>query len=255
MLRDLFAKLFPKSQATLDPEKMPSHVAIIMDGNGRWATRRGLPRVAGHRAGAEALKRCVRACADLGIKNLTVYAFSTENWERPKDEVNFLMSLFSEMIDRELAGLKRNKVWIRFLGRLSRLPKELQDKIAMASDETREGAKFNLNIMVNYGGRAEIVDAVNSIVKEMRDLPAGRQGGRREIGEGDISKNLYTAGLPDPDLVIRTAWERRISNFMLWQIAYSELYFTKTLWPDFGMEALKAAVLDYQGRQRRFGRI
>ncbi len=248
---NIFARLFPKIEDHVDPKNIPAHIAVIMDGNGRWATRRGLPRIAGHRAGVEALKRTLRACADLGVKHLTVYAFSTENWERPKNEVDFLMALFSETIDRELAELKRNKISIRFLGRLSDLPQELQGKIAKAMGETRDGAQFNLNIMVNYGGRAEIADAVNKI----RDGRRETGDEKAEIDEKDISNNLYTAGIPDPDLLIRTAYERRISNFMLWQIAYSELYFTRKLWPDFGREEIIKAIIDYQGRERRFGKI
>jgi len=250
MLSNLISRIFGSALPQLDPLKIPAHIAIIMDGNGRWATQRGLPRVAGHRMGAESLKKVISACGDVGVKFLTVYAFSTENWERPKSEVEFLMSLFSEMLDKEIKDLSAKGVRIRFLGRLDRFPQELRMKMEKAMFDTTVNDAFNLNIMVNYGGRAEIVDAVNKITG-IRD----KGSGVREINEKMISDNLYTAGLPDPDLLIRTAYERRVSNFMLWQIAYTELYFTKTLWPDFGKGELIKAIADYQERVRRFGRI
>jgi undecaprenyl diphosphate synthase len=251
MLFRFFRKVFFNSAVVLDKKRMPQHVAVIMDGNGRWATRKGLPRVAGHRMGAEALKRTITACGDLGIGYLTVYAFSTENWERPKNEVDFLMSLFSENIDNQLDELMKNNIRIRFLGRLKSFPEDLQGKMLNAMDRTRGNTALNVNIMVNYGGRAEITDAVNKIRDGRREM--GDE--KKPIDEMDISDNLYTAGIPDPDLLIRTAYERRISNFLLWQIAYSELYFTRTLWPDFDKDELMLAVADYQKRQRKFGKI
>jgi len=223
-------------------DNVPAHVAIIMDGNGRWAEKKRLPRFAGHRAGVQALKRTVAACEDLKIKHLTVYAFSTENWGRPRGEIDKLLSLFSETIDGELKQLERRGIRIRFLGRLSDFPKELQAKMESVSESTRGNSGLNLNIMVSYGGRAEIVEA------------AARASGE-EISEGSISRNLYTAGIPDPDLLIRTANERRVSNFLLWQIAYSELYFSKLLWPDFDRAELVRALADYQKRERRFGKV
>jgi undecaprenyl diphosphate synthase len=224
---------------------LPAHVAIIMDGNGRWARRRGLPRVAGHRAGAEALRRSVKACAELGIKYLTVYAFSTENWRRPKEEVGFLMQLLSQAIDGEIDELDRRNVRVRFLGRIEELSQELQDKIARAMEKTTKNSGLNLSIMLNYGGRAEILDAVNGLLKQ-------KKGG--VVTEEEISNALYTHALPDPDLLIRTASEMRVSNFLLWQIAYAELYVTKTLWPDFGKQHLIDAVKEYGRRVRKFGK-
>ncbi len=251
MFSKFFSRVFSRKPKDLDPNKIPRHIAIIMDGNGRWATKRGIPRVAGHRAGAEALKRIVRACGDIGVKHLTVYAFSTENWERPKNEVDSLMSLFSEVIDRELKELRERKIRIRFLGRLQYFPEELRLKMHSAMKETEANSEFNLNIMLNYGGRTEIVDAFVKILDQVKSGKLNVGG----INEETIAQNLYTAGIPDPDMLIRTAYERRISNFLLWQIAYAELYFTKTLWPDFDKKKLTAAIIDYQERVRRFGRI
>ena len=235
----------------LDPSKIPEHVAIIMDGNGRWATQKGLPRTAGHKEGVEALLRTVKACGDVGVRMLTVYAFSTENWERPRDEVDFLISFFASTIDRVTKDLVENEIRLRFFGRLDAFPEEVRGKMREAMDRTKDNAKFGLNVMVNYGGRAEIVDAVSKIVQqsEKGQIKSG------EISEKVIENNLYTAGLPDPELLIRTAYERRISNFLLWQLAYTELYFTKTLWPDFDKTKLVDAIADFQKRNRKFGRI
>ena len=231
-------------------KNIPQHIAIIMDGNGRWAKRRGLPRVAGHRQGVEALRRVMDACGELGIKYLTVYAFSTENWQRPKDEVDFLLNLFSETIDREVEELKKNKIWIRFFGRTDAFPESLQKKMQWAAKETG-GGDFYLNVMVNYGGRAEIVDAIRKLVGEAKSERLDVS----QINEALLSKNLYIADVPDPDLLIRTAGEMRVSNFLLWQIAYAELWVTQTLWPDFGREDLFEAIADYNKRERRFGRV
>jgi len=231
----------PKSRTM----KIPPHIAIIMDGNGRWAKQRGLPRVEGHRRGAEALKRTVKACMELGVRYLTVYTFSTENWNRPKKEVDFLMRLLSFTIDREIGELRKNKVRLRFLGRISMLPKKLRERIMSAERATKNNSALNLNIMLNYGGRAEIVDAVRSIVK--------KGIGSDKIDEGLISRSLYTAGIPDPDLLIRTAGEWRVSNFLLWQIAYTELWVTDILWPSFKKEHLLEAIQSYNKRVRKFG--
>ncbi len=244
-------QLFSKTSTSRPPFKnLPRHIAIIMDGNGRWAKKRGLPRVAGHRQGTEALKRVMDVCGELGIKYLTVYAFSTENWQRPKDEVDFLLNLFSETIDREVERLKENKICIRFLGRIEAFPKSLQEKMAWATKET-EGGDFYLNIMVNYGGRAEIIDATRRLAEEAK----AQKTEPNKIDEKLFSKKLYTADIPDPDLLIRTAGEMRISNFLLWQISYAELWVTKTLWPDFNKEDLYQAIADYNKRERRFGKV
>jgi undecaprenyl diphosphate synthase len=226
----------------------PEHIAIIMDGNGRWAKKRGLPRAEGHRRGVDSLREIVEACVKLGIKHLTVYAFSTENWARPKEEVKFLMNLFMEAINREIEKLHKNQIRVRFLGRLDGFSPELREKMEQATALTKGNAKSNLNVMVNYGGRAEIVDAVNEIIRD-----EGR-GEREEVAEDDISHHLYTREIPDPDLLIRTANELRVSNYLLWQIAYSEIYVTETLWPDFREKELQAALDDFSKRERRFGK-
>jgi undecaprenyl diphosphate synthase len=227
------------------PQNIPDHVAIIMDGNGRWAQQRKLPRIEGHRRGAISLKEAVKACMEFGVKYLTVYAFSTENWKRPKEEVNFLMTLLSSTIDREINELNKNKVKVRFLGRISMLNEKLKNKIRSAEETTKNNHKLNLNIMLNYGGRAEIIDAVKSIVKNHIKSDT--------IDEGTISRSLYTAGIPDPDLLIRTAGEMRISNFMLWQLAYTEIWVTDILWPDFRKKHLLEAISEYGRRIRKFG--
>ena len=215
-----------------------------MDGNGRWARERGLPRIAGHREGAESLRTVLRATREFGVKYLTVYAFSTENWQRPQDEVGFLMNLFAETIEREIDELMENRVKLNFLGRLSKFSPRLQKRMKEAMERTKGNDCNTLNVMVNYGGRAEIVDAVQAIIKE------GKEG----IDEETISQHLYTKGIPDPDLLIRTASEMRVSNFLLWQIAYTELYVTPVLWPDFRKEQLKEAIEAYQKRVRKFGK-
>jgi len=228
----------------MDPQNIPQHIAIIMDGNGRWAKERGLPRIAGHREGAESLRVVLKACNEFGVKYLTVYAFSTENWQRPKDEVDFLMNLFAETIDRELDELMANRIRINFLGRLSKFSPELQKKMKEAMEKTKENDASTLNVMVNYGGRAELADAVQAIINE----------GRGTVDEESISQHLYTKNIPDPDLLIRTASEMRVSNFLLWQIAYAEIYVTPVLWPDFRREQLKEAIESYQRRVRKFGK-
>jgi len=231
----------------LDLTLVPAHVAVIMDGNGRWARKRGLPRTAGHRAGMKALKAVVRAAPELGIRYLTVYAFSTENWKRPTEEVGFLMDLMTEMMKREIRELHGAGVRIRILGDLSAIPEKTLQAVREGVELTRDNTGLQLNIAFNYGGRQEILSAVRTALD--------RSPGPEEITEDYFSRLLYTGDIPDPDLVIRTSGELRISNFLLWQIAYAELYVTDVLWPDFGREDLVLALQDYQARGRRFGGI
>jgi undecaprenyl diphosphate synthase len=220
-------------------------VAIIMDGNGRWAAARGLPVAEGHREGARALRRTVEAAVDLGIESLAVYAFSTENWARPADEVESIMELMDETIDRELPDLAKQGVRTRFFGRRDRVPAELQEKMAQLESSTEQLDRLHLWIAFDYGGRAELVEATRRILEE---------GVRpQDVSEEAVAARLYAPELPDPDLVIRTSGEQRISNFLLWQSAYAELVFDETLWPDFGEERLLAAVDEYARRGRRFG--
>jgi undecaprenyl diphosphate synthase len=234
----------------IDCERLPAHVAIIMDGNGRWAKRRGLPRVAGHRAGMEPVRVTIDTCARLGIQALTLYAFSTENWKRPRPEVDTLWRLLRLYLRRELPDMMRNGVVFSCMGRLEGLPGPVREELESATEATAANNGLRLNVAVNYSGRTELVDALNAIVRDAQI--EGNLAGLR-IREEDISSRLYTAGLPDPDLLIRTSGEMRISNFLLWQIAYSELYVTDTLWPDFSRTDLLRAVLEFQKRDRRFG--
>ena len=227
--------------------RVPQHVGIIMDGNGRWAQRRGLPRLAGHRAGVENIRRVLRACVELGIKMLTIYAFSTENWKRPEEEVQGLLNIFAGVIGRELDDLHREGVQLRHIGRLEGISEALKAQVLRAIELTRHNDRLILNIAFNYGGRAEIVDAVKAIIR------AGYTAD--EITEELISRHLYTAGCPDPDLIIRTSGELRTSNFLIWQAAYAEYYVTPVLWPDFNKEELVKALVDYSTRERRFGDI
>ncbi|MEK7656479.1 MAG: isoprenyl transferase [Elusimicrobiota bacterium] len=222
---------------------VPAHVAIIMDGNGRWAKSRGLPRAAGHKAGVESVRAAVRACGEFGVKVLTLYSFSTENWLRPKEEVGELMRLLCWALRREAAELDKNGVRLMASGRIEGLPPEVRAELARAQERLKGNKGLLLNLALNYGARAEIVDAVNALIKE----------GAGEVTEESIGGRLYTAGLPDPDLVIRTSGEMRISNFLLWQIAYSELYVTPVHWPDFRKEHLGEAIEEYRRRERRFG--
>ncbi|HEX3629915.1 MAG TPA: polyprenyl diphosphate synthase [Candidatus Dormibacteraeota bacterium] len=223
----------------------PQHVAIIMDGNSRWARERLLPRVMGHKAGIESIRRVAEAADQRGVRVLTLYAFSTENWSRPRDEVDALMSLFSDTIRREVDELARRHIELRFSGRIHELSTALQDQMRQASERTSVGARAILNIAINYGGRVEILDAVRELALEGADLTA--------LDEATLAAHLYTRGLPDPDLVVRTAGEMRLSNFLLWQAAYSEFYSTPTLWPDFGGTDFDEALAAYQRRVRRFG--
>ncbi|MCP9791953.1 isoprenyl transferase [Vulcanococcus limneticus Candia 3F8] len=237
--------------ADLDPTRLPAHVAVIMDGNGRWARRRNLPRVMGHREGVEALKRTLRLCSDWGIGALTAYAFSTENWSRPGEEVSFLMALFERVLARELEGLEREQVRIRFFGDLQQLPTGLQELIASAEARTANNVGIHFNVCTNYGGRRELVRAA----RRLADQVARGELDPAAIDEAAFAAELHTAGESDPDLLIRTSGEQRISNFLLWQLAYAELHVTDVLWPDFDAQSLTLALQDYQGRQRRFGGV
>jgi len=228
-------------------KKVPYHVGIIMDGNGRWAKARGLPRLAGHRAGTENIRPVLEGCVEFGIQILTIYAFSTENWDRPVEEVRGLFGIFNEVIRRELNSLHRNGVQLRHVGRIEGLPDNLVESIREAVDLTRGNSRITLNVAFNYGGRAEIVDAVRRLLEEGADP--------KQLTEASLARHLYTADQPDPDLIIRTGGDMRLSNFLIWQAAYAEYYSTPTYWPDFGKEALYQALLAYQQRERRFGRV
>jgi len=233
------------SKDTAKKAVVPHHVAIIMDGNGRWAKKRGLPRIFGHRAGVKTVKRIVEAADDLGIKVLTLYAFSTENWSRPEKEIKGLMFLLEHFLKNELKSLLEKNVKLSVIGDISELPKNAREVLKDSIDSTKDSTGILLNLAINYGGRQDIVRAVNAAVKS----------GIRHFREEDITDNLYTAGINDPDLLIRTSGEMRVSNFLLWQIAYSEIYVTPVLWPDFKPENLKEALKEYQYRDRRFGGV
>ncbi len=224
---------------------VPTHVAIIMDGNGRWAQRRGLPRLAGHRAGTDNIKRVLEAAVEYEVKVLTIYAFSTENWRRPLDEVRGLMSILRQVIDREVENLHRNGVRIRHLGSLERLDDNLCERIGRAIELTKDNDRIILNVALNYGGRAEIIQAVQRMVRE--GVPA------EGLTEESLSQHLDTAGIPDPDLIVRTGGDMRLSNFLLWQAAYAEYWSTPVFWPDFDKEEFRRAIEEYGRRQRRFG--
>jgi undecaprenyl diphosphate synthase len=227
--------------------KVPNHIAIIMDGNGRWAKARGLPRVAGHRAGTENLRRVIRSCVEFGVKVLTIYAFSTENWGRPEDEVSGLMRILEDVIDRELTEMHKEGVRLVHIGRLEKLSDNLRQKVIKAVELTQNNTHLTVCIAWNYGGRDEIVCAIR------RMLSSGVK--EEDVNEALVSSYLFTAGLPDPDLLIRTASEMRISNFLLWQAAYSELYVTPAYWPDFDKQELRKAILAYGQRDRRYGKL
>ena len=223
----------------------PIHVAMIMDGNGRWAKQRGLPRLAGHRAGTENIRNIVEACVEQGVEFLTLYAFSTENWSRPDNEVQGLLRILAEVIERETPELDRNGAQLRHIGTMDGVPQDLADAINGAVAFTAHNSRLILNVAFNYGGRAEIVDAVRRIVRE--GLPA------EAIDEAAVNQRLYTAGIPDPDLIIRTAGEQRLSNYLIWQAAYAEYWFTPKYWPDFDKNVFYEALLDYSRRKRKFG--
>ena len=232
-----------------DKNKLPQHLAIIMDGNGRWAEKRGLPRSAGHREGAKAVKRVIANCLNFNIPILTLFSFSTENWKRPKNEVIYLLKLFERVLSKEKANLIKNNIKINFIGRLNDLPNSLNEKMNELFESTKKNNKLILNIAINYGGRAEIIDALKSITLKIVEKKLNIE----EINENTISDNLYTHNLPDPDLLIRTAGEMRISNFMIWQIAYTELWVTPVFWPDFDKNNLIEALKNFQKRVRKYG--
>ncbi len=232
-----------------DQLPVPTHVAIIMDGNGRWARARGLPRIAGHRQGAEAVRSTVRSCDDLGISYLTIYAFSSENWKRPATEVDDLMGLLRLYIRRELASLGRQGVRIRFIGNRSKLDSDINRLIVESEESTKDNKGLNFTVALNYGGRQEILDAVRAFAEDVR---AGSHE-PEDISENLLESYFQSQELPDPDLLIRTSGEQRLSNFLLWQSAYTEFVFTSILWPDFTREHLEQAVQEYQRRERRYG--
>ncbi|HZM89276.1 MAG TPA: isoprenyl transferase [Blastocatellia bacterium] len=235
----------------IDPERLPAHIAIIMDGNGRWAARRNQPRVAGHRAGAEAVRATVEAAARLGISHLTLYAFSTENWKRPRLEVEALMGLLREFLRKEVRTIKANNIRFQTIGREQGLESVVSREIDRARHETAMNTGMVLTVALNYSGRSEIVEACREVLAEA--LAEGRDPS--EITELDIEKHLFTKDLPDPDLMVRTSGEMRVSNFLLWQIAYSEIYVTDVLWPDFRRANLFEAIVEYQKRERRYGDV
>ncbi len=230
----------------IDSKRIPAHVAIIMDGNGRWARQRNLPRMAGHRAGVPAVRATVETCAQLGVGALTLYAFSVENWKRPRPEVDTLWRLLRVYLRSETALMMSHDIRFAAIGRLDALPAQVRAELDEVMRRTSANCGLRLNLAINYGGRAELVDAVKTLVRDSRESGA-------EITEEAISARLYTAGQPDPDLLVRTSGEMRISNFLLWQIAYAELYVTETLWPDFSRADLLRAILEYQKRDRRYG--
>jgi undecaprenyl diphosphate synthase len=248
-MKDLLEALAPGSEdlalaRAMDAKRVPAHIAIIMDGNGRWAQQRNLPRVAGHKQGVPAVRMAVETCAQLGVGSLTLYAFSMENWKRPRFEVDTLWRLLKLYLRSELDLMMRHDIRFTALGRLEELPAHVSSELADVTRMTSANRGLRLNLAINYGGRAELVDAVKALVSA-----------HAEVTEQSIAERLYTAGQPDPDLLIRTSGEMRISNFLLWQIAYAELYVTETLWPDFTRTELLRAILDYQKRDRRYGGV
>jgi len=234
----------------LDLTRLPRHVAVIMDGNGRWAQKRHLPRIAGHRSGTQSARTTIETCARLKIEALTLYAFSVENWRRPKTEIDFLMALLREYLRKEMPLIQENNIRMRFLGRMDELPAGVQKDVREATEKTAGNKGMVLCVALNYGGRAEIVDAMNAILSERNG-----HGTLHKVTEEQLSRHLYTEGLPDPDLLIRTSGEMRVSNFLLWQIAYAEIFVTETLWPDFNRARLLEALLEFQKRERRYGGI
>jgi undecaprenyl diphosphate synthase len=233
----------------LDPAKLPEHLAVIMDGNGRWAQRRHLPRIAGHRTGVKTARVIIESCSRLHLKCLTLYAFSLENWRRPQAEVQFLMRLLRQYLKLEMPTMQENNIRLHFIGRSDNLPTAVRDEMQQGMEATAKNTGMRLILALNYGARAELVDAFNSLLAQA----VQKTGNGFRVDEDVISEHLYTAGLPDPDLLIRTSGEMRVSNFLLWQIAYAEIYVTETLWPDFSRERLLEALLDYQKRERRYG--
>jgi undecaprenyl diphosphate synthase len=238
----------------LDARRLPMHIAVIMDGNGRWAGKRHLPRIAGHRAGVDSARTVIETCSRLHIPALTLYAFSLENWRRPKAEIDFLMRLLRQYLRKELPVIHRNNIRLQVIGRADQLPDGVRADVEKGMALTASNTGMCLTVALNYGGRAELVDAFNAIIDHVRKNGSNGNGlAALRVDEQMIADNLYTAGLPDPDLLIRTSGEMRVSNFLLWQIAYAEIYVTETLWPDFSRAELYAALLDYQKRERRYG--
>ncbi|MDP6922847.1 MAG: isoprenyl transferase [Lutibacter sp.] len=236
---------------TLQKNRLPQHIAIIMDGNGRWAKSKGKPRVFGHKKGVSAVREIVEACSEIGISYLTLYAFSTENWNRPQFEVNTLMTLLSTSLRKELKTFQENHVRLNTIGRLESLPEKAQKELREVTQKTKNNTGLTLTLALSYGGREEIVKVIQNISEKVVNNHLRTE----EIDEKIINNHLYTFSLPDVDLMIRTSGEKRISNFLLWQLAYAELYFTDTLWPDFGKTDLLGAIINYQQRERRFGKI
>ncbi|MFP4007176.1 MAG: isoprenyl transferase [Spirulinaceae cyanobacterium] len=243
--------LLEQLPSDLDRDRLPHHVAVIMDGNGRWAKRQGLQRIMGHRRGVDALKNILRCCKDWGISALTAYAFSTENWGRPSEEVEFLMMLFERVLRRELAEMIEEDVRIRFVGNLAGLPQSLQAEIQRSMTATKDNLSVQFTIATNYGGRQEILHACRAIATQVQQGEIDPDN----IDEELFERHLYTTGLPSPDLLIRTSGEMRISNFLLWQMAYAEIYVTQTAWPDFDRKEFHKALRVYQNRDRRFGKV
>jgi undecaprenyl diphosphate synthase len=255
MFENFNAIVKPKSAdaellAAIDPARLPEHIAVIMDGNGRWAKLRGKARIFGHRAGSDSVKAIIDTCARLEITAITLYAFSTENWKRPKSEVSGLMSMLKRVLRRELEQVHGNNIRFQAIGDLAGLSQDVQDELAAATEKTRNNTGMVMNVALNYGGRAEITRAANLAAAQ-----SAERGGSAEMTEADIERNLYTAGLPDVDLMIRTSGEFRLSNFLLWQLAYSEIYVTPVLFPDFRRPQIFEAIIDYQKRDRRFGGV
>ena len=233
--------------AQIDLDRLPQHIAVIMDGNGRWAKRRRLPRIAGHRAGIRAVRHAVEACARLGVPYLTLYAFSIENWKRPHTEIKLLMALLREYLRKEIAELNRQNIRLAVIGRVGELPKSVQADLQTAIEKTERNSGMRLTLALNYGARAELIDAVRALAEQLN------RNGAVPIDEATFSRYLYTHDVPDPDLLIRTSGELRLSNFLLWQVAYSEIWVTETLWPDFTQRDLFRAIIDFQKRERRYG--
>ena len=245
------AQLLTSLSTNIERAKLPQHVAVIMDGNGRWAKQRGLPRIEGHRRGANTLKQMLRYCKNLGIKTLTAYAFSTENWGRPTGEVNFLMSLFERLLQKELKEMEQEEVCINFIGDFTPLPQSLQQEMSRSMERTKNNQGVFFNVAINYGSRHEMTNACKAIAEKVRQGELAAE----EISEKTISQHLYTSASYDPDLLIRTSGEMRLSNFMLWQLAYTEIYVTETLWPDFDRQQFERALASFQLRDRRFGKV
>jgi undecaprenyl diphosphate synthase len=233
--------------AGIDRDRLPQHIAVIMDGNGRWAKRRRLPRIAGHRAGIRAVRQAVEACARLGVPYLTLYAFSVENWKRPHSEVRLLMALLRQYLKKEIGELNKHNIRLAVIGRIGELPKPVQTDLRVALEKTRRNTGMRLTLALNYGARTELIDAVRALAEKLK------RDGAMPIDEATFSQFLYTHDVPDPDLLIRTSGELRLSNFLLWQVAYSEIWVTDTLWPDFTQKDLFRAIIDFQKRERRYG--